>query len=233
MSTLAELDPDVVYPATDSAPDSDLHHSRRFLVYGALRAWFWEREDAWVGADLNVYYRYGDPKVVVAPDVFVTFGGDAAALDFPVSYRVWEVGAPPGFVLEIASKRTAKEDLRTKPEKYLDMGVDEYWRFDPTGGEFYSQVLQGDRRVGEVWEPVGIRDDGEGRLWGHSRCLGLDVFADVPRLRFRDPASGEWLPDPDNAPIARYAAEARAAAAEARAAAAEAELAALRGRRRD
>ena len=69
MVVVSELDPDVAYPATPTVPESGLHSLGRFVAYGALRAWFAGRADCWVGEDRNVYYRNGDPAVVVAPDV--------------------------------------------------------------------------------------------------------------------------------------------------------------------
>ena len=75
--------------------------------------------------------------------------------------------------------------------------------------------------------------DGDGRLVGRSGVLGLDVYAETHRLRFRDYRTGRWLSDPDDTRRERDAAEARATAAEARAKTAEAELAALRARLND
>lgn len=233
MSLLTDLDPDVVYPATESVPDSGLHSTRRYLVFGALRNRFADRADCWVGEDRNIYYREGDPRVVVAPDVFVTFGVDGESLEWAVSYRVWEVGAAPAFVLEIASEKTVRQDLNVKPAKYLEMGVQEYWRFDPTGGEFYAPALQAERRVGSCWEPIEIARDEAGRLTGHSRALDLGLHAEAQRLRFRDPVTGGWLLDPDEQVEARSAAEDRARHAEDRARHAEAELAALKARLSD
>ena len=242
MSVLADLDPEVAYPATASVPDSGLHARCRFEVFGALSAWFADRDDCWVGEDRNVYYRLGDPGVVVAPDVMVSFGVDPEPWKVSASYRVWEAGVAPAFVLEIASERTAHVDLHVKPAKYLEMGVLEYWRFDPSGGEFFDPPLQAERRVGRSWEPIEVGLDDEGRLCGHSGALTLDVFAEGRRLRFRDPASGQWVRDPDDQVQARIAAEHRAEVSEyearlandeareakRRAEAAEAELAAVR-----
>ncbi len=161
------------------------------------------------------------------------------------------MGAPPAFVLEIASEKTVKVDVRDKPAKYLAMGVGEYWRFDPSGGELLQPALQGERRVGDAWRPIIIGLDDGGLLSGHSRALGLTLHAHGHRLRFCDPHTGTWLPDPDEQAAraeeevqARHAAETRAtaaearadqqaaaaAAAEARARRAEAELAALHRR---
>ena len=237
MSVLADLDPDVAYPATPSVPDSDLHSLVRFLCYGALRAHFAGRPGCFVGQDLNVYYRPLPDRRVVAPDVFVCFGVEPLRIQEAASYRLWEVGAPPAFVLEVASERTYRNDLDDKPAAYLEMGVSEYWRLDPTGGEFYTPALQGDSRAGGAWAPIAVGTDDGGRLRGHSRVLGLDLHAEDHRLRFRDARSGCWLADPDETRHQRDAAVARATAAEDRAEAAEAarraseaEVAALRAR---
>ena len=234
MGVLTGLHPDVAYPATGSVPDSDQHSLVRFLAYGALRGHFEGRRGCFVGQDLNMYYRLGE-RIWVAPDVFVCFDVDPGRIRTAASYRLWEVGAPPSFVLEIASERTYKKDLNDKPAVYLEMGVSEYWRFDPTGGDFYEPALQGDRRAGDAWAPIAVSPDEEGRPSGRSGALGVDLHAEPERLRFRDPRTGLWLPDPDDACHALDDAESRAIAAEtARAAeaaarrAAEAELAALR-----
>ena len=232
MSLLSELDPDVAYPATPTVPESSLHSLVRYLSYGALREHFLGRPGCYVGYDLNIYYRPRPNPAVVAPDVFVCFGVDSDALGLVASYRLWDVGTPPAFVLEIASEGTYDEDLQEKPAKYLEMGVTEYWRFDPTGGDLYTPVLQGDRRVGDLWQPVDV-DTEDGRLRGHSAVLALDLHAEEHRLRFRDPRGGDWLADPSETRRQRDAAEARATAAEARATAAEAELIALRARLND
>ncbi|MCY3953326.1 MAG: Uma2 family endonuclease [bacterium] len=233
MSVLTDLDPNVAYPGSPSVPDSGLHSLVRFLAYGALREHFAGRPGCYVGQDRNVYYRPLPDSAFVAPDVFVCFGVDPGPIELAASYRLWEVGAPPAFVLEIASEGTYQNDLEDKPAKYLEMGVTEYWRFDPTGGDFYTPVLQGDRRAGDSWVPIAVDPDGGGR----SRVLGLDLCADTHRLRFRDPRGGPWLPDPDETRRQRDAAEDRAEAAEralgtetAARRAAEAELAALRAR---
>jgi len=237
VTILSGLDPDVAYPATPTVPESGLHSLARFAAYGALRAWFAERPGCWVGEDRNVYYRNGDPDIAVAPDVFVCFGVDPERLEPAVSYRVWEVGAAPAFVLEIASAKTASVDLDEKPAKYLAMGVGEYWRFDPTGGEHFRPALQGDRRAGGRWEPVAVSADRHGHPSGHSDTLDLVLCARGTLLRFHDPRTGAWLPDPDQQAAAAAAERARAdrqaaaaAAERARADRAEAELAALRRR---
>ena len=236
MSVLAGVDPAVAYPATETVPESPRHSRARFLVYGALSAHFAGRRGCFVGQDLNVYYRPAPGTAVVAPDVLVCFGVDALAIEEDFSYRLWDAGAPPSFVLEIASEKTYKNDLEDKPGVYWEIGVDEYWRFDPSGGDLYEPALRGDRRAGGAWEPIAVSLS-DGGLVGHSGVLGLGLHAEGLRLRFRDPRTGLWLPDPDDARRAlddtrreRAAAEDRAEAEAAARRAAEAELAALRAR---
>lgn len=222
---------EVEYPEGPKVPEGDLQMWCRGQVAFALRHWAAARPDAastLVVSDINVYYREGDPRVVVAPDAAVSFGVDPAPVAGRSVYKVWEVGAPPGFVLEIMSPFTAVSDQVRKPAKFAELGVGEYWRCDPTGGDLMSPHLQGDRRCGDAWEPLEVRGDGTGGLVGHSPVLGLDIHCQPPKLRFFDPAAGRWLLDPDDLLEAHTTAAAQAAAAAAQAAAAEAELAALR-----
>ncbi|MCY3952609.1 MAG: Uma2 family endonuclease [bacterium] len=238
---------DVEYPEGPEVPEGDLQTQRRFEVYGALREWLAERPDgdgAWVGSDINIYYERGDPGVVVAPDVVVALGVDVAAVAGRVSYRVWEAGGPPAFVLEIASPGTVAVDLRDKPDRYAALGVGEYWRLDPTGGDLLAPPLQGEARRRGRWEPIAVSRGDGGTLTGRSDALGLELHWQPPKLRLYDPAAGSWLLDHHDErrarkaeASARQAAEDRAQAADGRARAeaaarraAEAELAALRRR---
>ena len=218
---------DVEYPEGPSMPEGDSQTRRRMELVLALRHWYAGRSDlegAWVCCDINVYYRQGDPRVVVAPDVAVAFGVDVAAVENKTTYKVWEAGAVPCFVLEIASPTTLRTDLEVKPAKYAELGVAEYWRLDPTGGDLLVPPLQGERRVSGRWAAIEVAPDGAGGLRARSDVLGLDLCWQPPKLRLWDIAAGAWLPDPDD--LADLAS--RAAAAEARAEAAEAELAELR-----
>ena len=219
-------------------PEGDSQTRRRMELTLALRHWYAGRADiegAWVCCDINVYYKEGDPRVVVAPDVAVAFGVDVAAVEDQTTYKVWEAGAAPCFALEIASPTTVRNDLAVKPAKYAELGVREYWRLDPTGGELLDPPLQGERRRPGRWAPIDVVADGADGLRGFSEVLGLDLCWRPPKLRLWDLSAGAWLPDPDDlaAQAARASEEAAARlAAEERASAAEAELAELRARLR-
>ena len=51
----------------------------------------------------------------------------------------------------------------------------EYWRFDPTGGNFYPVALAGDRLVDGEYRPITIVRVDDKRFWGHSDILNLDL----------------------------------------------------------
>ena len=215
---------EIYYPEGPPMPEGDLQTKRRMELVRALRHWFDERGDdvgAWVCCDINVYYRERDPKAVVAPDVAVAFGVDTAAVNGESTYRVWDAGAAPCFALEIASPNTVKVDLQDKPAKYAELGVAEYWRLDPTGGDLLKPPLQGETRHSGRWTPIKVTPDAAGGLRGRSNVLGLDLCWQPPKLRLWDITEQAWLPDFDDETTARKAAEARASAAEARATAAE------------
>ena len=73
-----------------------------------------------------------------------------------------------------------------------------------------------------------IVHEADGLIWAHSAVLGLDLCWAAGDLRFRDPASGEFLLTPHEQRVGRLEAESRAEAETARAARAEAEVRRLR-----
>ena len=78
------------------------------------------------------------------PDLLIAFDADPAAYKQSNAYVISEQGKPPDFVLEIASRRTGREDVVEKRNDYAALGIPEYWRFDETGG-FHGTRLAGDR----------------------------------------------------------------------------------------
>jgi Uma2 family endonuclease len=106
----------------------------------ALRAYFRDDPNVYVGANLLLYYERGQPFLVVSPDVFVTRG--IPKLPQRRAYKLWEEGRPPSFILEITSRGTRREDRVVKKALYESLGVREYFLFDPLG-EYLKPPLQG------------------------------------------------------------------------------------------
>ena len=211
------------YPSSDGKPMAENDAQRDAIMYGigALTRHFKRRRDVYVSGDLLIYCEEGDPRVSVAPDVFVVFGVESRPRP---NYKLWEEGRAPAFVLEVASPNSWRDDLGWKRSVYARLGVREYWRYD-SAGEHLPARLQGERltRSGYVRQPVATAPDGTLTL--RSATLGLELRASPGReMRFRDPATGRDLRSHDEEAEGRLIAETRAAAAEARVAALEARL---------
>ena len=182
----------VDYPSSDGKPlaENDLQARAILYAFGALRVRYSDRRrDVYVSADLLIYYEEGNPRVSVAPDVFVVFGVE----DHPrMSYRVWEEGKGPDFVLEVASPNTWREDVERKPGIYAGLGVREYFLFDPMG-EHITPRLQGYRLMGGGYERLPAVESIDRTLTLPSEVLGLELRAKGEEIRFHDPETGETL----------------------------------------
>ena len=184
----------VEYPFSDGKMIAELPKHGDAILYALamLRTWFARHDRVQVGASIFLYYQEGDNTKRVTLDLFVARGLEAMP---EYSYKLWEAGRPPTFVLEAASHPTEDGDWREKRDLYALIGVKEYWRFHPTGS------LKGAKRPGTrleggtlqetEYKPLLRRPDGSIR----SEVLGLDVRVDERPgsshlLRFRDPATG-------------------------------------------
>ena len=215
----------IVYPSSDGEPMSENDFQFTVMIETAttLRQRYADRPDVYVGGDMLMYYRMNDNQTRVSPDVFAVFGvTDKRPRN---SWIVWREGKPPDFVLEVAAPDTWRREGAAKRGIYAEMGVPEYWRFDPTG-ECFSPPLAGERLGDDgQYHPIPLDTDAEGYLRGRSEVLGLDLCASLDgRLRLYDPVSGQWL---RNHYEAEAALEAEAAQREAEAARREAAEAVL------
>ena len=219
----------IVYPETDGMPlpDGETQAPVYRRVVGTIQVHFRDVPGVRVNGNTFIYYVEGNPRRSVSPDCYVVFGLSEEAerslsLEGNNTYLLWEVGKAPDFVLEIGSESTANVDTGRKRDLYAELGVREYWRYDPTGGEFYGEPLVGERLVDSEYLPLAMRHESGGRVWGHSDVLNLDLWWDDGDLRFWDPVSESWL-------LSHEEEKERADVAEARLAELEAELRRLRG----
>ena len=182
----------IVYPDSDGEPMAENEEQLYAMLdaIATLREWYADRADVHVGGDLLIYYRMNDNETRVAPDVFVAFGSDKALRS---SWIVWREGKAPDIVMELASGSTWRRDMREKRDIYAEMGVIEYWRFDPTSN-YFTPPLIGERLGDGEYHPLETVTHGDGMVQGHSAVLGLDICA-LPdgNMRFYDPVSGQWL----------------------------------------
>ena len=224
---LANDDLSIEYPDSDGEPMAENDHQLTAMLdaISTLREWFDDQEDVYAGGDMLIYYKMNDNETRVAPDVFVVFGTNREKRN---SWIVWREGKAPDIVMELASGSTWRRDMREKRDIYAEMGVIEYWRFDPTSN-YFSPPLVGEVLGDNEYRTMEMTTNNDGMVWGHSAALGLDVCA-LPdgNLRFYDPVSGQWLRTLHEEVEARRVTEAALRQAETARQAAEEELGLLR-----
>ena len=178
-------------------PPDHMEQSREIHeVIGLLFAHFTDfhrRPDVFVDTDTHLCYDPGNLNVRVAPDVYVAFGVDAEAIRPRQLYLPWEVGKAPDWALEVASESTRRVDLVRKPSIYAQIGVPEFWRFDPQGGRYYGFALDGLRLSDGEYRPIELTTEPDGILKGYSEVLELSLAWDDGWPRFFDPATGAYL----------------------------------------
>lgn len=213
-----QYDDDDLYPESDGEPmaESDLHCDELMALIQALKRRYEAVPDVYVTGNLFLYYRQGDPRAVVAPDVCVFRGVPKRRRP---KYLLWKEGRSPSLVIEVTSDSTKRRDLREKKKIYAELGVEEYFLHDPLA-DYLTPPLQGFRLVEGDYRPIPRELDGSLL----SKTTGLKLRREGERLRLRDAATGEPLLWPEE--VAREAAGRKAA--EERAAALEEEVARLR-----
>jgi Uma2 family endonuclease len=225
----------IEYPDSDGTPmgETGFHVTQILTTLATLRLRFRDRNDVYVGANMFLYYRQGDPRAVVAPDVFVVLNTTS---DERRSWKVWEEdGRVPAIVFEITSSSTRDDDLLFKRALYEDLGVQEYILFDPLG-QYLEPALQGYRLTQDRYVTLPQQSLPDGGYELVSDVLGLALRAKAGALALYDRATGEKLLTPpelydraEREAAARQAAETRAEQAEAELTRLRTELARLRG----
>ena len=209
--------PEIEYPCSDGVAMSETDSQARAVLDARhyLRTHLRHRPDVYISGNIFVYYQPGNPALSVSPDILVSLGVERRDRR---TYRTWEEGKAPDFVLEVLSPSTAWKDLTTERDVYAKLGVREYFLFDPAGDRM-RPPLQGYRLDWGRYEPLPALDP----LAVRSGVLGLDLWVDDLRhLRMRDAMTGENLPSIEESEEGRREAESRAESAETRAQQAEA-----------
>jgi Uma2 family endonuclease len=150
MTTLLPVD-QVFYPSSDGEPVAETYaHLYVLLVTLEVLRQYLEGQQATVLANQFLYYAQGFPKLRVAPDVMVIFNVLPGGRD---NYKTWEEGEVPAVIFEMTSQGTKSQDQVFKKTLYEQMGVQEYWLFDPRG-EYLETQLQGYRLRRDAYEPI-------------------------------------------------------------------------------
>lgn len=173
-TTIKLVNPNIEYPCSDGEPlaESYIHLYAILTTLEVIKQYLSGRQ-ATVLANQFLYYAQGFPRLRVAPDVMVIFDVAPGGRD---SYKVWEEGQVPQVVFEMTSQGTQKQDQEQKKNLYEQLGIGEYWLFDPKG-EWIPEKLRGYRLEGETYQlitdgicqPLQLRVTVEGELLGFYR----------------------------------------------------------------
>lgn len=172
---------DVVYPTGDGEPLAETydHVEAILMLLAMLEAYLADRfpdRSPLLLANQFVYYAEGFPRLRFAPDLAVIFGVEPGSRD---NYKIWEEKAIPAVIFEMTSPKTRKADQETKKDLYEQLGVLEYWLFDPRA-EWIPEYLQGYRLVEDQYQPI---EDGQSQVLdlalqpnqGRIACYRLDT----------------------------------------------------------
>ena len=172
------------YPCEDDEPmaATGFHADQIRIFSDQISRHFAINPHIYIGVDSFIYYREGDIRKFVAPDIYVVFGVDK----FPQrrSFYTWSEGAVPAAVFEFLSDATAHQDRDEKVNLYLtDMGVQDYfihrpemerpaefrgWRRGPSGD---IVELAPDAQGGLFSEALNLYFRWENQLHSHVRLL--------------------------------------------------------------
>lgn len=186
-----------LYPESDGKPmaETDLHIDAIIRMRHILRAYFAKMPDVYISGNLMMYYEDTRPPKAVSPDLLVSFG---VGKKVRRTYKTWEEGKPPDFVVEFSSKGTVQTDLVRKRELYADIGVSEYFLYD-VDRAYLPSPLMGFRLVGDAY--VEISPNADGGI--SSKTLGLDFHLLSDDFGIYDPEAEKWLQTPTEEANAR------------------------------
>jgi Uma2 family endonuclease len=150
---------DVFYPESDGLPmgETELHRDEIVYLIDAFKKRFQADPNVYVGGNLFLYYRHGDPRDVICPDVMVVQG--VPKLPLRRTFRLWEEGEAPCLVVEVRSDSTAGNDFNSKKALYESLGIEEYFLYDPLAVRIPQ--IQGFRLANDgCYQPVDPELDG-------------------------------------------------------------------------
>jgi len=137
--------------------ESQAHLLVMLWLIATLRQYYENQPDVYVIGNMFLYWEEGHPEARKAPDVMVIKGVEPR--EHRDNFKIWEERATPSVIFEITSPGTADEDLQTKMELYQQLGVREYFLFDPRN-EYLEQQLMGYRLINRVYEPIQPASNG-------------------------------------------------------------------------
>ena len=178
---------DIFYPESDGKPmaETDLHIEEIIRMRHILKAQYADKPDVYISGNIMMYYEEGNIHASVSPDILVSFGIGKKRRR---TYKTWEEGKPPDFVMEFSSKGTYRDDLDNKVELYAKIGIPEYFLYDAER-RYLPSDLMGYRLVDGSY--VEILQEPDGGFF--SEILNLTIHSQDESFGVFDPSTEKWL----------------------------------------
>ncbi len=188
MVTNLKISPEteIFYPSEDDEPlaESPEHLLALINTFTVLKQYL-AGQQAIVFSNQFLYYVEGQPSKRVAPDIMVVFD---VAPSSRGNYKLWEEEQVPKLIIEMTSQGNKDNDYLIKKSLYEQLGVEEYWLFDPRGEWVPEQLL------GYRLQPEGFYRKITNN---YSEVLNLNLVPEGSLLTFYSIDSGEKLLIPD------------------------------------
>ncbi len=210
------VDPNVKYPSDDGEPMAETKQQYEAITAAVFALELHLKGLDRVGTvrgDCALYYDPHKLTAYIAPDVL--FAYDVQIPD-DEGFAPWVHQKVPDLVMEMASPSTHTEDSGSKWHRYAELGIPEYWQYDPHQ-KYLDPLLQGWQLVAETYEPIRlVPDPVRGVLAGASVVLatewGLDLMTGA--LHLWNPTESRWYPTDHEAEDERQREKARRIQAE-------------------
>lgn len=126
-----DLYPDELEMDAEKAASATVFELRMYLL--PVLMWHFHKKGWYVGSDMSIRVK-PDSSRPITPDVMVcpvAFTPETKPKRFR-TYNLYEQNRPvPFIVFEFPSEGNWQEDLYEKPQQYLELGVKEYFVYDP------------------------------------------------------------------------------------------------------
>ncbi|HMS41047.1 MAG TPA: Uma2 family endonuclease [Pyrinomonadaceae bacterium] len=177
---------EIFYPESDGKPmaETDVHITLIADLLKILRNFFGQTNDVKVLADIMFYYEEGNLQKSVAPDLMVVRGVGKHSRR---TFKLWEEKTPD-VIFEISSRGTWKEDLQKKYFLYQELGVKEYYIFDPEYDYLENGLIAYHLKDSEFQEVEVIKNG------IFSPALNLEIVDTGETLRLFNPETRSFLP---------------------------------------
>ena len=140
--SIASISESIEYPESDGEPmgETDLHRDWMVRILEILRQRY-RGQRVYIASDLLVYYEEGNPAKFIVPDDFIVLDCDPGRRRI---FKIWEERRVPDVIFEVTSHSSRRIDTVKKPVIYEQLGVKEYYLYDPTC-DYLKPALQGFR----------------------------------------------------------------------------------------